>query len=97
MAAGVAPLVVHWEAGKADYAKKLNFAYGQSDAEWFFQGATDLIFYEGWDVQALAVAGRGRGGVVGTNDLGNPLVKRGRHSTHSLISRGLHRAVRWHR
>jgi glycosyltransferase involved in cell wall biosynthesis len=87
IACGAAPLVVTWTAGKADYAKKINYAYGQTDGEWFFQGATDLVFYEQWDVQALSVAGRGRRGVVGTNDLGNPMVKRGRHSTHSLISR----------
>lgn len=80
------PLTVEWEAGIADYAKKINHAYRLSDAEWIFQAATDLVFHAGWDTAALLVARKGFG-VIGTNDLGNPDVKRGRHSTHSLISR----------
>lgn len=80
-------LVADWAPGKADYAKKLAYAYARSDEPWIFQGATDLVFYPGWDLEALNVGKRSKCGVIGTNDLGNPLVKRGRHSTHSLISR----------
>jgi hypothetical protein len=80
-------LTATWQPGKADYAKKLALGFEQTDEPWLFQGATDLVFYPGWDVYALKLAERTGCGVVGTNDLGNPLVKRGRHSTHSLFAR----------
>ena len=80
-------LVTSWRPERADYAKKLAFGFESTDEPWLFQGATDLVFYPEWDVHALRVASRGRCQVIGTNDLGNPLVKRGRHSTHSLFSR----------
>lgn len=83
---GLKPLRARWKPGKADYAKKINLAYSKSKAEWFFQAATDLVFYAGWDTAAIVVGRRGAG-VIGTNDLGNPDVKKGRHSTHSLIAR----------
>lgn len=76
-----------WPPGRADYAKKLAFGYQETDEPWLFQGATDLVFYAGWDTAALVVARKTNCGVIGTNDLGNPLVKRGRHSTHTLFSR----------
>jgi len=80
-------LVTSWNPGHADYAKKLTLGYESTDEPWLFQGATDLVFYPGWDVHALRVAERTGCGVIGTNDLGNPLVKRGRHSTHTLFAR----------
>lgn len=80
-------IVATWKPGKADYAKKLALGYKHSDEPWLFQGATDLLFHNGWDLVALKHAARFRKGVIGTNDLGNPLVKRGQHSTHTLISR----------
>lgn len=80
-------LVASWQAGHADYAKKLALGYRESDEPWIFQGATDLTFYPGWDVKAFKVARRFAPGVIGTNDMGNPFVMRGLHSTHSLISR----------
>lgn len=81
-------IVVGWLPGKADYAKKINLGFDSCDEPWVFQAATDLRFHFGWDLHALKAAARfRRGGVIGTNDLGNPLVMRGQHSTHSLISR----------
>ena len=80
-------LTTSWPAGKADYAKKLTLGYQQTTEPWLFQGATDLVFHPDWDTAALTVAKRTGVGVIGTNDLGNPLVKRGMHSTHSLIAR----------
>lgn len=80
-------LIADWQPGRGDYAKKLKLGYEKSTEPWLFQGATDLVFYPGWDIHALRVAERTGCGVIGTNDLGNPLVKRGRHSTHSLFSR----------
>lgn len=79
-------LVVSWNPARADFAKKINCAFENTEQEWVFQGATDLLFHHHWDAHAIAVAGN-RFRVIGTNDLGNPLVKRGRHSTHTLFKR----------
>lgn len=84
---GVDVLVASWVPDRADYAKKLELGFRNTDEEWLFQGATDLVFHTGWDSAALTVAKRTGCQVIGTNDLGNPLVKRGIHSTHTLFSR----------
>lgn len=80
-----------WQAGPGDYARKINHGYsGLKEVRDFthvFTGADDLRFEHGWDAAALDIADRLQVGVVGTNDLGNALVMRGGHSTHSLISR----------
>lgn len=80
-------LVATWAPDHADYAKKLKLGFRHTDDDWLFQGATDLVFHTGWDTAALTVAQRTHCQVIGTNDLGNPLVKRGIHSTHTLFSR----------
>jgi hypothetical protein len=52
-------------------------------------GSDDILFHPGWFDACLAVAARIPGGacVVGTNDLCNPRVKSGHHSTHPLVNR----------
>lgn len=80
-------ITVPWEPARADFAKKINCAYGAIEEEWYFQAATDLVFQEGWASRALQVAQASRCGVIGTNDLGNPSVKKGTHATHILFSR----------
>jgi hypothetical protein len=80
-------MVMSWEPGRADFAKKINYAFTHTSEPWLFQGADDLRFSAGWDAHALLTADRTSCGVVGTNDLGNPLVKRGVHSTHTFFSR----------
>lgn len=80
-------ITVPWEADRADFARKINLAYERIEAEWYFQAATDLRFYPGWAPSALSVAKSSGAGVIGTNDLGNPTVKRGNHATHILFSR----------
>jgi glycosyltransferase involved in cell wall biosynthesis len=79
-------LVVDWNPGKADFAKKINTGFRETDSEWVFQGADDVIFHPGWDLHALKVAGS-KYRVIGTDDLHNPSVKRGLHSTHTLFAR----------
>lgn len=79
--------VVDWEPDSADFARKINWAFSRTTAPWVFQAADDLRFHDRWDVFALRMAEQRRVGVIGTNDLGNPLVRRGGHSTHTLISR----------
>lgn len=73
-----------WRPGDGDYARKVNLAYRESAEPYLFLGADDLNFHEGWDTEALRFSDHG---VVGTNDLHNPRVLAGRHSTHSLVSR----------
>lgn len=80
-------IVVPWVSDRADYAKKINRAYELTEEEWIFQAATDLLFHEKWASRALYTGSSQRVGVIGTNDLGNAMVKRGLHATHILIRR----------
>jgi hypothetical protein len=80
-------LVASWEPGHADFSKKINAAFAHTEEPWVFQGADDIRFSDGWDTEAIRVGNARNAGWVGTNDLGNPDVKRGNHSTHSLIRR----------
>lgn len=80
-------LTVDWEPGPGDWAKKINAAYRGSNEPWLFLGADDLDFHRGWAGEAMEVAEASGAGVIGTNDLGNPRVVRGKHSTHPLVSR----------
>jgi hypothetical protein len=79
-------VVVPFGLDGGDYARKINYGVTVTDEPWLFQAADDLRFHHGWDTTALD-AGLPHIGVVGTNDLGNPLTKAGRHATHSLIRR----------
>lgn len=72
--------------GHGDYARKINHAVTLSDEELIFTGADDLAFHSRWFAHASARLRPGIG-VVGTNDLGNPRVMSGHHSTHSLVTR----------
>lgn len=78
-------LVVDWEAGPGDYARKINAGYHATTEPWIFTAADDLTFHAGWIAEALFVGIEKP--VVGTNDMWNPLVKAGKHSTHTLIER----------
>jgi len=78
---------VNWEAGPGDWAKKINRGYRLTDYPFMLLGADDLRFHEGWDIEVLRVAEETGAGVIGTNDLGNATVMRGRHSTHPLVRR----------
>jgi hypothetical protein len=87
---------VHINAGAAGLAlaivlgKRVGFAKGAHkphNPPFVLLGASDLLFHSGWDVEALRVAEQTGAGVIGTNDLANPAVKAGRHSTHPLVRR----------
>jgi hypothetical protein len=80
-------LTVPWEAGPGDFAKKMNLGFQETDEEFVFLGASDLEFTPGWDVAALKVAEETGAGIIGTQDNCNPMVKKGRHSTHPLVRR----------
>lgn len=77
---------VPWLPEDGDYARKINLGATLTDHEWIFMGATDLRFHEHWFEHAKDQR-TGRVLAVGTNDLCNPRVISGRHSTHSLVHR----------
>lgn len=71
--------------GKGDYARKINSGFNHLEAKWYFLGADDLRFHPNWFEAAMDVYEKTEACVIGTNDLGNPQVTRGQHSTHSLV------------
>ena len=72
---------------RGEWSAKINWALRQTTEDWLLLGADDLFFHDGWDSEALRVAAETGAGVVGTNDLGNPYVKRGDLATHALVAR----------
>lgn len=93
-ATGEEVVVVPWGGGnegegcKADWARKHNLVYSEMSEEWLLLGSDDIVFHPGWFDACLEAAAPTSACVVGTNDLGNPRVKAGRHSTHPLVNRG---------
>lgn len=87
-ATGADVLVVPFRQGKGDWAKKLEHGRANTTEPYMLLAADDLLFHPRWDSAVLDVFNRIDCGVVGTNDLGNELVKRGLHSTHPVVCRG---------
>lgn len=87
LAATPVSFVAEWESGPGDYARKINYGVRGTTQPWIFTGADDLAFHPGWAEEALRVGEEQQVGMVGTDDLGNGLVRQGRHSTHSLFRR----------
>ena len=85
-AAGANMLVLDQDVAPGDWARKINAGYRATTEPWLLCGADDLAFHHGWFSQALEHAADGIG-VIGTNDLGNPSVIKGLHSTHPLVAR----------
>src|SRR5688572_1079298 len=69
------------------YPRKMNRAFALSQEPFCLLGADDVIFSEGWDLEALKVAQETGAGVIGTNDRCNAQVMRGEFSTHPLVRR----------
>lgn len=86
-ATGHTTWVMEWPSGRADFARKINWAFERTEQPWIFQGADDIRFSHGWDTAALQLAEVKHVGVVGTNDLHNPAVKMRQHATHMFIRR----------
>lgn len=80
-------IVLPGEPEPGDYARKINVGYDATEGEWMLLGASDIRFHPGWAGYAIAMGDEYQAGVVGTNDLGNPTVKVGLHSTHPLVRR----------
>jgi hypothetical protein len=86
--AGVSCVEATFPLAGGDYARKINLGVDLTLEPWVFQAGDDLRFHDGWDEEALRIGQSNPAAyVVGTNDLGNPLVKAGKHATHSLIAR----------
>lgn len=68
------------------YASKINAGFEATTEPWVFTAADDLRFHPDWLPRALRWATPDTG-VIGTNDLCNPRVMCGQHSTHSLVRR----------
>lgn len=68
------------------YAKAINAGYLDCPEPVVMTSDDDCIYHDGWLEAALAEM-QGHVRVVGTNDLHNPYVLAGVHSTHSLIDR----------
>jgi hypothetical protein len=81
--------MAHWPGGSpGDYARKINAAAGATSTPWIFTGADDLAPQPGWVEAALGPDPTVHtAAVIGTNDLFNPRVLAGTHSTHSLVAR----------
>ena len=86
-ATGERVIVTTWVADRGDFAKKTNLAFRETSEPWVFCGADDLRFTPGWLEAAVRAGDLSGAGVVGTQDNGNPLVKRGKHATHVLVRR----------
>jgi hypothetical protein len=84
---GAFVLIADWYPGPGDYARKTNLGYRQTSAPFVFTGADDLDFQPGWAEAALERIEAEQAGVCGTDDCRNPMVKSGKHSTHSLVRR----------
>jgi hypothetical protein len=69
------------------FAEKVNHGYTQTSAEFMVVVGDDVKFHPGWLNEALHAAATTGKSVIGTNDLGNPRVKRGDHAVHFMIRR----------
>lgn len=69
------------------FPRKANLGYRATHEPWLFLTGDDVRFHPDWLDQAMHVARQTGANVVGTNDLGNPRVKRGEHAVHMFIRR----------
>lgn len=68
------------------FAEKVNTGFRGTKEPWLLLVGDDVRFHPGWLDRALRDV-RPHIGVIGTNDLSNPRVVAGEHSTHPLIRR----------
>lgn len=85
--AGETPLIVDWEPGQGDYARKCNLAFEKTSEEWVLLAADDIAFHPGWLQEAMLISEQFHPCVIGTNDLGNPRVTSGTHSVYTMVHR----------
>lgn len=76
----VPPTCISWP-------QKINAGFAKTSEPWLLLAADDVRFHPGWFQATERLRDRHNYGVIGTNDLGNPRVLAGQHSTHPLVSR----------
>ncbi len=86
-ATGAGVVTVNDDPGPGDYAAKILAGFNAVAHDLVLLGGDDLRFHAGWVEAVEAVAERFDVGVIGTNDMANPLVKAGKHSTHPVVRR----------
>lgn len=69
------------------WPEKINTAIRQIPADWYLCAADDVLFHKGWWKATQQLRHDPAIGVIGTNDMGNPRVLAGEHTTHPLIRR----------
>lgn len=69
------------------WPRKINEAYlrFRDECDWVLFGADDIDFHEGWWDETKPFRDIPELSVIGTNDLGNPRVIAGDHTTHALV------------
>lgn len=70
-----------------EWARKINLGYRTTTEPLMLLCGDDVHFHEHWHDVISAVAECKAWGVLGTNDLGNPRVMDGTHSTHPVVAR----------
>ncbi len=78
----------YWmESPLVTWPEKINWAYNyvRDNADWVLFGADDITFHEGWWDATGPLRAVPEVSVIGTNDLGNPRVIAGEHTTHALV------------
>lgn len=69
------------------WPEKVCVATEVTDAEWYLFAADDVTFTPGWWQATKQLRKVRRVGVIGTNDMANPRVLAGEHTTHPLMRR----------
>lgn len=69
------------------WPEKINTAISQIAADWYLCAADDVLFHKNWWAATKQLRDDPTIGVIGTNDMGNPRVLAGEHTTHPLIRR----------
>lgn len=77
----------YWETDLVTWPEKINRAYTRvrDTADWILFGADDVTFHEDWFANTAPLRATPEISVIGTNDLGNPRVLAGDHTTHPLV------------
>lgn len=75
------------KTGRGTWPQKINKAWQEIGRgfTWQLCCADDVVFHDGWWEATSALRAESRIGVIGTNDLGNPRVIAGHHTTHPLV------------
>jgi hypothetical protein len=71
---------------RTTWPQKINEGVAHTTAPWILFAADDVRPWPGWWL-ATRDARRDGVGVIGTNDMGNPRVMAGKHTTHPLVRR----------